>query len=166
MVSTEASLTLLRQGTVIPAHLLALNAQRQLDTQRQRALTRYYLDAGAGGVAVGVHSTQFAIREFGMYRPVLELAMATAQQWEPLGGKRPLAMVAGLAGPGRGCCILTSQTRSAARFRPVPVAKGWNRPRDAWRAGVRSAARPWHSRRARSDAARRRSAPKAARRRC
>lgn len=99
MVSTEASLTLLRQGTVIPAHLLALNAQRQLDTQRQRALTRYYLDAGAGGVAVGVHSTQFAIREFGMYRPVLELAMATAQQWEPLGGKRPLAMVAGLAGP-------------------------------------------------------------------
>ena len=99
MVSTDASLTLLRQGTVIPAHLLALNAQRQLDTQRQRALTRYYLDAGAGGVAVGVHSTQFAIREFGMYRPVLELAMATARQWEPLGGKRPLAMVAGLAGP-------------------------------------------------------------------
>jgi len=99
MVSTDASLTLLRQGTVIPAHLLALNAQRQLDTQRQRALTRYYLDAGAGGVAVGVHSTQFAIREFGMYRPVLELAMATARQWEPLGGWRPLAMVAGLAGP-------------------------------------------------------------------
>lgn len=99
MVSTDASLTLLHQGTVIPAHLLALNAQRQLDTQRQRALTRYYLDAGAGGVAVGVHSTQFAIREFGMYRPVLELAMATARQWEPLGGKRPLAMVAGLAGP-------------------------------------------------------------------
>ena len=63
-----------------------------------RALTRYYLDAGVGGLAVGVHSTQFAIRECGLYRPVLELAMDTAQHWTPLGGKRPLVMVAGLAG--------------------------------------------------------------------
>ena len=67
----------LRKGTVIPAHPLALTADRQLDERRQRALTRYYLAAGAGGVAVGVHTTQFAIHkpEVGLYRPVLELAM-------------------------------------------------------------------------------------------
>jgi dihydrodipicolinate synthase/N-acetylneuraminate lyase len=99
MDTTEAAMDLLRQGTVIPAHLLALNAQRQLDARRQRALSRYYLDAGVGGLAVGVHSTQFAIREHGLYRPVLELAMDTARQWEPLGGRRALVMVAGLAGP-------------------------------------------------------------------
>jgi hypothetical protein len=92
------SLAVLRRGSVIPAHLLALDAQRQLDRRRQRALTRYYLDAGAGGVAVGVHSTQFAIREVGLYEPVLELAMQTASKWEPLGGRRPVFMVAGLAG--------------------------------------------------------------------
>jgi dihydrodipicolinate synthase/N-acetylneuraminate lyase len=67
----------LREGTVIPAHPLALTADRKLDERRQRALTRYYLAAGAGGVAVGVHTTQFAIHnpEVGLYRPVLELAM-------------------------------------------------------------------------------------------
>lgn len=93
-----ASLALLRRGTVIPAHLLALDAQRRLDERRQRALSRYYLDAGAGGLAVGVHSTQFAIREQGLYKPVLELAMHEAQNWEPLDGRRPLFMIAGLAG--------------------------------------------------------------------
>jgi hypothetical protein len=92
------SLAVLRRGAAIPAHLLALDADRKLDARRQRALTRYYLDAGAGGVAVGVHSTQFAIREVGLYEPVLELAMQTARKWEPLGGRRPLFMVAGLAG--------------------------------------------------------------------
>lgn len=92
------SLAVLRRGAVIPAHLLALDEKRKLDARRQRAMTRYYLDAGAGGVAVGVHSTQFAIRDVGLYRPVLELAMETAREWEPLGGPRPLFMVAGLAG--------------------------------------------------------------------
>jgi dihydrodipicolinate synthase/N-acetylneuraminate lyase len=92
------SLEVLRRGSVIPAHLLALDANRQLDSRRQRAMTRYYLDAGAGGVAVGVHSTQFAIREVGLYEPVLALAMQTAREWEPLGGRRPLFMVGGLAG--------------------------------------------------------------------
>ena len=71
------SLAVLRRGAVIPAHLLALDGERKLDAHHQRALTRYYLDAGAGGVAVGVHSTQFAIRETGLFRPVLELAMRT-----------------------------------------------------------------------------------------
>ena len=92
------SIAVLRRGAAIPAHLLALDAERKLDARRQRAMTRYYLDAGAGGVAVGVHSTQFAIRDVGLYQPVLELAMQTAREWEPLGGRRPLFMVAGLAG--------------------------------------------------------------------
>src|SRR5512139_4176286 len=91
-------LAILRAGTVIPAHPLALDAGRRLDTRRQRALTRYYLDAGAGGLAVGVHATQFAIRDVGLYEPVLELAAQTARDWVPLEGRRPLFMIAGLAG--------------------------------------------------------------------
>ena len=86
---------LIADGTVLPAHPLALDANRKLDTVHQRALTRYYIDAGAGGLAVGVHTTQFAIRDVGLYRPVLELAAETAAAWT----KRPLALVAGLAGP-------------------------------------------------------------------
>jgi hypothetical protein len=88
-------LALLKRGTVIPAHPLALDASRRLDPQRQRALTRYYLDAGAGGVAVGVHSTQFAIREVGLFEPVLELAARTAREWT----SRPKVLIAGLCGP-------------------------------------------------------------------
>ena len=65
-------LSLLRQGSVIPAHPLALGPDRQFDRQSQRAISRYYVDAGSGGLAVGVHSTQFAIREVGLYRPVLD----------------------------------------------------------------------------------------------
>jgi dihydrodipicolinate synthase/N-acetylneuraminate lyase len=87
-------LSLLRRGTVIPAHPLALDAGRRLDPRRQRALTRYYLDAGAGGLAVGVHSTQFAIREAGLYEPVLRLAIEEARRWV----ERPLVMIAGLSG--------------------------------------------------------------------
>src|SRR5664279_6656318 len=66
----------LAEGLVIPAHPLALTSDRKLDERRQRALTRYYLAAGAGGVAVGVHTTQFAIRDpkFGLLEPVLALA--------------------------------------------------------------------------------------------
>ena len=87
---------LLQQGLAIPAHPLALNAQRQLDVRRQRALSRYYLDAGAGGLAVGVHTTQFAIREVGLYEEVLRLAAETARAWvQPA---RELAMVAGVCG--------------------------------------------------------------------
>ncbi|MGH9505124.1 MAG: dihydrodipicolinate synthase family protein [Terriglobales bacterium] len=67
----------LREGLVIPAHPLALNSARKLDERRQRALTRYYLAAGAGGIAVGVHTTQFAIRDpkVGLLKPVLRLAI-------------------------------------------------------------------------------------------
>src|SRR5947208_14935054 len=88
-------LAALRKGVVIPAHPLALDAGRRLDARRQRALARYYLDAGAGGLAVGVHTTQFAIREVGFYRPVLDLAMRSATEWTR---KVPI-MIAGLAGP-------------------------------------------------------------------
>ena len=87
-------LGLLRRGTVIPAHPLALDVARALDPRRQRALTRYYLDAGAGGLAVGVHATQFAIREAGLYETVLELAARTAREWT----QRPVIMIAGLSG--------------------------------------------------------------------
>ena len=87
-------LATLRRGAVIPAHPLALDANRKLDPRRQRALSRYYLDAGSGGLAVGVHTTQFAIREVGLYQPVLELAMRTAREL----AKAPPVMIAGLAG--------------------------------------------------------------------
>jgi len=72
-----------RAGTVIPAHPLSLTENLSLDERHQRALTRYYLDSGAGGLAVGVHTTEFKIHEpeVGLYRPVLELAAATAADW-------------------------------------------------------------------------------------
>jgi len=86
-------------GQVIPAHPLALDANRHLDERRQRGLTRYYIDAGAGGIAVGVHTTQFAIRDpsVGLYRPVLELAMDEARA-VLRSAPRPFAMIAGLVG--------------------------------------------------------------------
>ncbi|WP_433406210.1 dihydrodipicolinate synthase family protein [Streptomyces sp. CA-146814] len=100
MAATLAAGTaaLLHRGTVIPAHPLALTADRTLDERRQRALTRYYTEAGAGGVAVGVHTTQFAIREHGLFRPVLELA---AEESAAVAAERPFLRIAGVAGPVR-----------------------------------------------------------------
>jgi dihydrodipicolinate synthase/N-acetylneuraminate lyase len=79
-LSLEPLRARLAAGLVVPAHPLALTPGRSLDERRQRALTRYYLEAGAGGLAVGVHTTQFAIRrpDVGLYRPVLELAAETS----------------------------------------------------------------------------------------
>ncbi|WP_157089284.1 dihydrodipicolinate synthase family protein [Oceanibaculum pacificum] len=88
------ALSVLRKGVAIPAHPLALRADRSFDIERQRALTRYYIDAGAGGLAVGVHTTQFAIRDVGLYEPVLEAALETASAWTD----RPLIRIAGLVG--------------------------------------------------------------------
>src|SRR5258707_1344285 len=84
----------LAAGLVIPAHPLALTSVRKLDERRQRALTRYYLAAGAGGIAVGVHTTQFAIRDpkIGLYEPVLALAMEEA-------AKADVVKIAGVSGP-------------------------------------------------------------------
>ena len=87
------------QGLVIPAHPLALTASRRLDERCQRALTRYYLAANAGGLAVGVHTTQFAIRDpgIGLYRPVLQLAAETSRE----AAEEPPVLVAGICGPTR-----------------------------------------------------------------
>jgi dihydrodipicolinate synthase/N-acetylneuraminate lyase len=93
MAASEALRERLARGLVIPAHPLALTAERRLDERRQVGLTRYYCDAGAGGVAVGVHTTQFAIRDAGLLEPVLRLAIAELSRREP----RPLA-VAGVCG--------------------------------------------------------------------
>jgi dihydrodipicolinate synthase/N-acetylneuraminate lyase len=91
-------------GQVIPAHPLALTEQRKLDERHQRALTRYYIDAGAGGIAVGVHTTQFAIRrpEHSLYQPVLELAADTARASLSSDlASRPFTLVAGVIGDTR-----------------------------------------------------------------
>jgi hypothetical protein len=93
-MTLQDPLAIIREGAAIPAHPLALDAARRLAQRRQRALTRYYIDAGAGGLAVGVHTTQFAIRDAGLYEPVLSLAAETAADWTD----RPLAMIAGVAG--------------------------------------------------------------------
>lgn len=103
MVSLAPDLAqLLRQGTVIPAHPLALTANLKLDERHQRALTRYYCAAGVGGVAVGVHTTQFEIHapETGLYAPVLELAAETVDESLRV-NPRPFIKIAGLIGPTR-----------------------------------------------------------------
>ena len=90
----HATLSALRMGCVLPAHPLVLDQNRAIDLRRQRAVTRYYADAGAGGVAVGVHTTQFAIREKGLYEPVLRLAAETMREW----GGPERVLVAGVTG--------------------------------------------------------------------
>jgi dihydrodipicolinate synthase/N-acetylneuraminate lyase len=106
---------LLHQGTVIPAHPLALNAQRKLDERRQRALTRYYLASGAGGIAVGVHTTQFEIRqaEFDLLEPVLTLA---AEEVDRANLNQPVIKVAGIVGP----------TEQALREAELAVSLGYD----------------------------------------
>ena len=97
---TPAILALLRRGVVIPACPLALDRDRRLDTRHQRALIRYYRAAGAGGLAIGVHTTQFEIRrpEIGLYRPLLELAAETLAERNS-GQPAPVAKIAGVCGP-------------------------------------------------------------------
>lgn len=105
---------LLRDGQVIPAHPLALTSARKLDERRQRALTRYYLAAGAGGVAVGVHTTQFEIREpkIDLYRPVLALAAETVDAE----AGRPVIKIAGVVG----------KTRQAVREAEIASSLGYH----------------------------------------
>src|SRR5216117_219511 len=90
---------ILHRGVAIPAHPLALTAERKLDERRQAALTRYYCEAGAGGIAVGVHTTQFAIRDprVGLLEPVLKLAIETVRDCEAALAKR-LMRIAGVCG--------------------------------------------------------------------
>ncbi|MBI4658337.1 MAG: dihydrodipicolinate synthase family protein [Verrucomicrobia bacterium] len=100
----------LRSGLVIPAHPLALNDARRFDERRQRALTRYYHAAGAQGVAVGVHTTQFEIRlpQHGLFKPVLELAVETLEACDA-GARRKTVRISGICGP-------TEQAVAEARF--------------------------------------------------
>ncbi len=151
----------LHEGVVIPAHPLALDAQRKFDERRQRALTRYYKAAGAGGVAVGVHTTQFAIRDpnIGLFRPVLELAAAelagtdlirvagicgrTAQAVREAGVARDCAYHAGLLSLGAMRDASTAQlldhARAVAEVLPVfgfylqPAVGGRILPYEFWR---------------------------------
>ncbi len=90
-------LELLRKGTVIPAHPLALTNDKKLNEPCQRALSRYYIDSGAGGFAVGVHSTQFEIRDpkFNLYEKVLKIASEEADKFA---SKRPFLKISGLCG--------------------------------------------------------------------
>jgi dihydrodipicolinate synthase/N-acetylneuraminate lyase len=106
----SAVLEKVRAGTVIPAHPLALDGERKLSEKHQRALTRYYLAAGAGGIAVGVHSTQFEIRDpdVALFRPVLELAAETMDEAVAKSGQ-PCFKVAGVCGQ-------TKQAVSEAAF--------------------------------------------------
>ena len=99
-------------GCVIPAHPLALDKQGAVDERRQRALSRYYLDAGVGGLAVGVHTTQFAIHGCDLYRQVLEIAAATVDQW----CTRPIIKIAGLIG----------RTKQATEEARLAIALGYH----------------------------------------
>lgn len=92
-------MTALKKGVVIPALPLALNSKRKLDERRQRALIRYYLDAGSGGIAVAVHTTQFAIRKPGidLYSPLLEIANEEFNRFHDK-TKKPIIRIAGVIG--------------------------------------------------------------------
>ena len=98
-MTDERLRALLHRGLAIPAHPLALNASRRLDERRQRALSRYYLSAGAGGLAVGVHTTQFAIRDprVGLFRPVLELAREEMDRADA-SRDQPIVRIGGICG--------------------------------------------------------------------
>ncbi len=103
-------LTTLREGTVIPAIPLALDARRQYDPRRQKALVRYYLDAGAGGLAVGVHTTQFEIRDpkFDLFEPVLSSVSRLMDEHAPKRGIHPIKI--------GGICGRTDQALKEAEF--------------------------------------------------
>lgn len=108
----QAARARIRKGALIPAHQLALTADLQVDVERQRALTRYYSDAGVDGVAVGVFTTQFLIHENGMYQPVLELAAETVFAWTDDGR----VLIAGVTG----------QTEQAVREATIARGAGYH----------------------------------------
>ena len=100
----------LRAGLVIPAHPLALTEERRLDESHQRAVTRYYHAAGAGGIAVGVHTTQFEIREpkHALFGPVLKLAAETIAACDQMTGRQTVRIA--------GICGTTAQAVAEAQF--------------------------------------------------
>lgn len=109
MTDTSTARDIFNRGVVIPAVPLALNGDRSFDEESERALLRYYVDAGAGGVAFGVHSTQFAIRDTpGFYRELLGFASGTVDEWAGRSG-RSIVKIAGI-------CGLTDQALEEARM--------------------------------------------------
>lgn len=120
----ETALTILHEGTVIPAIPLVLNADRQFDPQGQRTLIRYYLDAGVGGLAVAVHTTQFEIRrpEVGLFKPVLTLAAREIDAYEARTGKT-IVRVAGVCGPTAQACA-EAETARLLGFDAVLLSPG------------------------------------------
>src|SRR3954471_8064897 len=106
---TDQALSILRKGVAIPAMPLALTAQRKLDERRQRALVRYYIAAGVGGIAAGVHTTQFQIRDpkIGLFKPVLQItaeeftradATRAGEAASAAGSSSPLLRIGGICG--------------------------------------------------------------------
>lgn len=117
-------------GQVIPAHPLALTARRTLDERHQRALTRYYAAAGAGGIAVGVHTTQFGIRQHGMLAPVLELAATTARACRR-DAAHDLLLVAGALGDTRQALAEAEVARSLGYDAVLLGLGAWREADDA-----------------------------------
>ena len=116
--TTDRVRATLQAGIAIPAMPLALDARRKLDERRQRALIRYYAAAGAGGLAVGVHTTQFAIRDpkVGLFEPLLRLAREELDRGDAAaghGGGAPLVRVAGVVGPTRQAVAEATLARDA-----------------------------------------------------
>ena len=118
---------LLASGLAIPAHPLALTAARKLDEKHQRCLTRYYLDSGAGGIAVGVHTTQFAIRsaEHGLFSPVLGMAAEEAKSFEKRTGET-VVKIAGAVGP-TAQALKEAETARKHGYDAVLLGLGWAR---------------------------------------
>lgn len=114
----------LAAGQAIPAHPLALDAAGRLDERYQRALTRYYGAAGAGGIAVAVHTTQFAIREHGLLEPVLALAADTLDEIEA-GGRARMARIAGVCGPTKQAVSEAALARDRRYHAALVSYGGW-----------------------------------------
>ena len=115
------ALQVIHDGTVIPAHPLALTADRELDVVRQRALSRYYIDAGVGGLAVGVHTTQFAIREHGIFEDVLRISAETVSDWTD----RTVSLIAGVIGGTEQALRETTLARSLGYDAVILNIAGW-----------------------------------------
>ena len=104
----KSVIEIFRDGTVIPAMPLALTEERKFDVEGQQVLTHYYLDAGVGGIAVGVHTTQFAIRQHGLFEPVLLCVSETIDGWSKISGKNIFKIA--------GVCGRTEQAIKEAKF--------------------------------------------------
>ena len=141
----SAVLAEVRRGTVIPAQPLALDSERRFSPRHQRALCRYYIDAGAGGIAVGVHSTQFEIRkpEIGLFEPVLRETAGFIDEWCARAGRRILK-VAGICGRTEQALCgpvdeMLEHCRAVAKVLPVigfylqPGVGGRTLPYEFWR---------------------------------